>query len=56
MPDDAVGEHLSSGRLVAVLEDWSQSHPGYHAYHATRNSSPAMGLVVEALRQVSCGD
>lgn len=53
MPDDAVGEHLSSGRLVAVLEDWSPSHPGYHA---TRNSFPAMGLMVEALRQVTCGD
>jgi DNA-binding transcriptional LysR family regulator len=51
-PADAVGEHLSSGRLVTVLDDWSQTFPGYHAYYATRNSSPAVGLVVEALRQV----
>jgi DNA-binding transcriptional LysR family regulator len=52
VPDDAVGEHISSGRLVTVLDDWSRNFPGYHAYHATRSSSPAVGLVVEALRQV----
>lgn len=52
VPDDAVGEHISSGRLVTVLDDWSRTFPGYHAYYATRNSSPAVGLVVEALRQV----
>lgn len=49
-PVDAVAEHISSGRLVTVLDDWSQTYPGYHAYYATRNSSPAVGLVVEALR------
>lgn len=56
LPDDAVGEHLSSGRPVAVLEDWSQSYPGYHAYYATRNYSPAMGVVVKALPLVSRGN
>jgi len=35
-----------------VLDDWAQSFPGYHVYYATRSSSPALGLVVEALRQV----
>jgi DNA-binding transcriptional LysR family regulator len=52
VPDDAVSKHLSQRRLVTVLDDWSQTFPGYHAYYATRNSSPALGLVVEALRQV----
>ena len=51
VPDDAVGEHLAAGRLVSVLDDWSKSFPGYHAYYATRSASPALGLVVEALRQ-----
>lgn len=51
VPDDAVGEHLVAGRLVSVLDDWSQNFPGYHAYYATRSASPALGLVVEALRQ-----
>jgi DNA-binding transcriptional LysR family regulator len=51
VPDDAVTEHLAKGRLVSVLDDWSQTFPGYHAYYATRSASPALGLVVEALRQ-----
>jgi DNA-binding transcriptional LysR family regulator len=50
-PDDAVAEHIAAGRLVSVLDDWSQTFPGYHAYYATRSASPALGLVVEALRQ-----
>ena len=53
VPDDAVGDHMVAGRLVSVLDDWSQSFPGYHAYYATRSASPALGLVVEALRQES---
>ena len=52
VPDDVVGEHIAKGRLVSVLDDWSQTFPGYHAYYATRSASPALGLVVEALRQV----
>jgi DNA-binding transcriptional LysR family regulator len=50
VPDDAVSEHITAGRLVSVLNDWSQSFPGYHAYYASRSSSPAVALVVEALR------
>ena len=53
VPDDAVREHIASGRLVSVLDDWAQTFPGYHAYYATRSASPALGLVVEALRQGS---
>ena len=51
VPDDAVAEHIAAGCLVSVLDDWSQTFPGYHAYYATRSSSTAVGLVVEALRQ-----
>jgi DNA-binding transcriptional LysR family regulator len=53
VPDDAVAEHVGTGRLVSVLDDWSQTFPGYHAYYATRSASPALGLVVEALRHES---
>lgn len=52
VPEDAVGEDIASGRLVAVLEDWSQTFPGYHLYYPSRSSSPALALVVEALRHV----
>ncbi|MDE2368555.1 MAG: LysR family transcriptional regulator [Burkholderiales bacterium] len=52
VPDDAVAAYTAAGQLVTVLDDWSQTFPGYHAYYASRHSSPALGLVVEALRQV----
>ena len=51
LPDDAVSEHIRAGRLVAALDDWSKTFPGYHLYYASRSSSPALALVVEALRQ-----
>jgi DNA-binding transcriptional LysR family regulator len=53
VPDDVAREPIASGRLVSVLDDWAQTFPGYHAYYATRSASPALGLVVEALRQGS---
>jgi DNA-binding transcriptional LysR family regulator len=51
VPDDAVGEHIAAGRLVSVLDDWAQTFPGYHLYYASRRASPALALVVDALRQ-----
>jgi len=50
IPDDIVGEHVATGRLMNVLEDWAMIYPGYHLYYATRRASPALTLVVEALR------
>jgi hypothetical protein len=35
---------------MSVLDDWAVAYPGYHLYYATRRASPALGLVVEALR------
>jgi DNA-binding transcriptional LysR family regulator len=49
-PLDAVTEAMASGELVQVLEDWAAVYPGYHLYYAGRNSSPALMLVVQALR------
>jgi DNA-binding transcriptional LysR family regulator len=50
LPEDLVQNHIKSGRLVTALEDWSMTYPGYHLYYASRRSSPALALVVEALR------
>jgi DNA-binding transcriptional LysR family regulator len=51
-PEDMVLDHVNEGKLVRVLEDWCPSFPGYHAYYPSRRqSSPALKLVVEALRQ-----
>jgi DNA-binding transcriptional LysR family regulator len=44
-------EHLASGRLVRVLEDWCPPFAGYHLYYPSRRqASPAFALVVNALR------
>jgi DNA-binding transcriptional LysR family regulator len=51
MPEDVVLEHIKAGHLLPVLNDWSVSYPGYHLYYASRRSSPALALVVDALRQ-----
>jgi DNA-binding transcriptional LysR family regulator len=50
VPEDTALEHIGAGRLVQVLAEWTISYPGYHLYYATRRASPALVLVVEALR------
>ncbi|MDQ2150144.1 LysR family transcriptional regulator [Alcaligenaceae bacterium C4P045] len=50
VPATLATEHISQGRLVPILEDWAVSYPGHYLYYATRNASPAVALVVEALR------
>ena len=49
--EDAVREHLDTGRLVRVLDDWCAVFPGYHLYYPSRRQpSPAFSLLVNALR------
>ena len=49
MKDSVAGE-LATGRLVAVLEDWSPPFSGYHLYYPDRhNLSPAFRVVVDEL-------
>ncbi|MBC3917119.1 LysR family transcriptional regulator [Undibacterium sp. CY18W] len=50
LPDDMAREHLAAGRLVTTLDDWAISFPGYHLYYASRRSSSALSLVIDALR------
>lgn len=45
-----ISEQLASGQLVTVLENWAMVYPGHHLYYASRSASPALMLVVEALR------
>jgi len=51
VPDDLAEEHIVAGRLVSTLDDWATTFPGYHLYYASRRASPALALVVDALRQ-----
>ncbi len=50
IPEDIVSPHIAAGRLVKVLDNWAMTYPGYHLYYASRRASPALALVVEALR------
>ena len=50
VPRHLAQKSLDDGSLVDVLEDLAVTYPGYHVYYATRRASPALTLVVDALR------
>lgn len=51
MPEELAHPHIKSGRLLPVLKDWCPTFPGLHIFFTSRRqSSPALSLIVEALR------
>jgi DNA-binding transcriptional LysR family regulator len=51
VPEDMVNEHLASGDLLLLLDDWSPQFSGYHIYYPSRRQNlPAFRVVVDALR------
>lgn len=49
--EDRVPEHLASGALVRVLEDWCPPFPGFFLYYPTRKQQPAaLAALVNAFR------
>ena len=49
--ENHVAEHLASGALVRVLEDWCQPFPGFFLYYPSRRQQPAALLaLINALR------
>lgn len=49
--DDVTEEHVSSGRLVRVLEDYCKPFPGYSIYYPSRRQMPsALAAFIDALR------
>jgi len=51
LPSHIVENDIAKGRLKQVLADWCPPFPGYHLYYpGRRQRSPALGLLVEALR------
>ncbi|WP_434026963.1 LysR family transcriptional regulator [[Pseudomonas] boreopolis] len=51
MPEELARPHIKTGRLQTVLKDWCPTFPGLHIFFASRRqSSPALSLIVEALR------
>ena len=51
VPEDQIMDHVASGRLIRVLEDWCAPFSGYHLYYASRrHASPAFAVLLDALR------
>lgn len=51
LPASLVDEHVRSGRLVSVMQQWCAPFQGLHAFYPSRRqSSRALTLVIEALR------
>lgn len=49
--EDHVAQHIESGRLVRVLEDWCPPFPGFHLYYpGHRQMPPALTALAESLR------
>jgi DNA-binding transcriptional LysR family regulator len=49
--EDFAADEIRQGRLVPVLDDWNHPFAGYYLYYPSRRQmSPALGLLVDALR------
>ena len=49
--ENDITEHLASGALVRVLEDWSPPFPGFFLYYPSRKQQPAaLAAVIRTLR------
>jgi DNA-binding transcriptional LysR family regulator len=53
---DGVAEHLTQGRLIQVLADWSISRPGLFLYYPNRQHRPALlGAFIDCLLDKDLG-
>jgi DNA-binding transcriptional LysR family regulator len=51
--EDRIAEHLESGTLIRVLEDWCPPFPGFFLYYPTRKQQPAaLTALITTLRLV----
>jgi DNA-binding transcriptional LysR family regulator len=51
LPEDMVTQHIQSGELALVLEEWSPKFDGYFIYYPrSRQNSAAFKVIVDALR------
>ncbi|MGX1320581.1 DNA-binding transcriptional LysR family regulator [Bradyrhizobium sp. USDA 377] len=51
VPENIAEQHIASGDLVLVLDDWSPTFDGYHIYYPSRRqNAPAFKIIVDALR------
>jgi DNA-binding transcriptional LysR family regulator len=49
--EDRIAQHLATGDLVRVLEDWCPPFPGFFLYYPSRKQQPAaLGAVIDTFR------
>src|SRR6516225_4918224 len=49
--EDKVTQHLASGKLIRVLEDWCQPFSGFFLYYPSRRQQPAaLSALIETIR------
>ena len=49
--EDKVTQHLASGKLIRVMEDWCQPFSGFFLYYPSRRQQPAaLSALIETLR------
>ncbi|MGI4748541.1 MAG: LysR family transcriptional regulator [Janthinobacterium lividum] len=50
--EDRAAPHIAAGRLVRLLEDWTQPFPGFFLYYPSRRQlQPTLAALVNILRQ-----
>lgn len=51
VPEDTIREHVKSGKLIQILQDWCHAFPGYYlCYPSRKQHPPAFVLMIDALR------
>lgn len=50
MLEPDVAEEIRDGRLIQVLDDWCQPFAGCHLYYPSRQVTPALRALIDALR------
>ncbi len=50
MLEHDVAADIADGRLIQVLDDWCAPFPGCHLYYPSRQVTPALRALIEALR------
>ena len=54
--EDRITDHLASGALIGVLEDWCPPFPGFFLYYPSRRQQPAaLSALIDTLRLESDG-
>jgi len=52
VPEYQASEHIASGKLIHLLQDWSPSMPGLCFYYpANRHPPTALRLLIQAIRE-----